>query len=515
MPPSDTPVGLRLITYQVGFGDCFLLTFRYAAGCDRHVLFDFGSTGLPKRTTPDQMLRIAQDIGARCQGGRLAIVATHRHADHINGFATQTDPKKPKLSGDFIRTLEPEVVVQPWTENPDLPPDATGPANDSPRPGARAFRAALENMQGIAQSAINEGGALAAALKSNQFRESVANELSFLGEDNLSNPSAVQNLIDMGRAGKPVYTQYGGASGLEPFLPGVGVHVLGPPTVNQSAKVRNERDKDPDEFWQLRGAFQKFWSLQANMLKRAAVSQVVRKPLSQRGRAGPFSKATTYQGLLPPDVQFFRRRLLASRGEQLLELVRALDEVLNNTSLILVFEVNGLRLLFPGDAQIENWSYALEGPDAERNKKLLSEVGLYKVGHHGSRNATPRTLWGWLDRKDNGLQTVVSTMSGKHGSEEKHTEVPRKTLVTELKAHSDFFTTQSLVDEIGRQLEIDLSDSMPKFSGWLRLTAVANGASAPERRTGTAGRTSRKRKTPQKRSSAATLKKRSSTGASG
>jgi hypothetical protein len=78
-------------------------------------------------------------------------------------------------------------------------------------------------------------------------------------------------------------------------------------------------------------------------------------------------------------------------GEQVLEIVRTLDQQMNNTSLILLFEVLGMKLLFPGDAQLENWSYALEdAPEAARNRKLLAGVGVYKVGHHGSLNATPK-----------------------------------------------------------------------------------------------------------------------------
>ena len=66
---------------------------------------------------------------------------------------------------------------------------------------------------------------------------------------------------------------------------------------------------------------------------------------------------------------------------------------MNNTSLILLFEVNGKKLLFPGDAQLENWSYALtEAQDTKKVRAMLADVDFYKVGHHGSLNATPRKL---------------------------------------------------------------------------------------------------------------------------
>ena len=84
----------------------------------------------------------------------------------------------------------------------------------------------------------------------------------------------------------------------------------------------------------------------------------------------------------------------AQRGDQLLEIVRILDMQMNNTSVILLFEVGTKKLLFPGDAQLENWMYSLkEAKEASAVRKLLSDVDVYKVGHHGSLNATPKTLW--------------------------------------------------------------------------------------------------------------------------
>ena len=110
----------------------------------------------------------------------------------------------------------------------------------------------------------------------------------------------------------------------------------------------------------------------------------------------------------------------------MLELVRDLDSVMNDTSVILLLEIGDRKLLFPGDAQIENWSFALENADW---KKKLADVNLYKVGHHGSLNATPKSLWALFNRKgdvntNNRLETLCSTKGGKHGSAKAGTEVP-------------------------------------------------------------------------------------------
>jgi hypothetical protein len=120
---------------------------------------------------------------------------------------------------------------------------------------------------------------------------------------------------------------------------------------------------------------------------------------------------------------------------------------MNNTSLILLFEVGGKKLLFPGDAQIENWSWALEdSPDAKKTRALLAGVDFYKVGHHGSRNATPRKLlWENFAKRGSGpqrMKAAISTMKGKHGDTKKKTEVPRKTLLEALEADTDLCNTE-------------------------------------------------------------------------
>jgi hypothetical protein len=126
--------------------------------------------------------------------------------------------------------------------------------------------------------------------------------------------------------------------------------------------------------------------------------------------------------------------------------VRTLDQEMNNTSVILLFQVGKKKLLFPGDAQKENWQYAL---GQKRYQTLLTGVNLYKVGHHGSLNATPKSLWKLFKNKSerktaNRLLSLMSTMEGKHGSVYSHTEVPRAKLVRDLHRESDLFTTQLL-----------------------------------------------------------------------
>jgi len=282
----------------------------------------------------------------------------------------------------------------------------------------KAFVAALGNMHAISAAILEEAQRRKPMLGATLFRE-----LTFLGDDNLSNASAVENLMQMGK--KNYYLNFGSKSGLESVLPGVKTRVLGPPTLKQSSEIKIQRSKDEDEFWMF----------------QALANQFV---LKSQGRV--FRHAKTYP-TAPAYTRWFLKRLRSIRGEQLLGIVRALDKVMNNTSLILLFEVNGKKLLFPGDAQIENWSYALSKPEIRR---LLATVNVYKVGHHGSRNATPKTLWnGFKNRSTKKtdkrrLKSIMSTMKDKHGKATSNTEVPRKTLVTALEHESELFNTQNI-----------------------------------------------------------------------
>lgn len=441
---AKSPVKLMIRSYQVGFGDCFLVTFHYppsAAGSAiaRHILIDCGSTGKPKKGP--SLNEIADQIAVDCAGKLSAIVATHRHADHISGFATNSKGNAP---GDIIRKLRPDLVVQPWTEHPDLPKNAkslpVALKSNGQAFGATNVALGLNSMHQVAAAVLQEVNRNGHGLSA-----SVRKQLAFLGEENLANLPAVRNLIAMGKAGRAEYLSYGDKTHLSTLLPGVKVHVLGPPTPKQYPEIAKQRSKDANEFWHLMG-------VSTHQLSGDLSS--------------PFPSAKTFsRRAFPRETRWLVSRIRALHGAQRLALVRALDDAMNNTSLILIFEAGGKKFLFPGDAQLENWAYALsDSKDAQKNRALLSQTDFYKVGHHGSLNATPKTLWNLFQKrggkaKRGRLRTAVSTMSGKHGSVASKTEVPRGPLVAALKAESDFSSTQELKSKgaLSRLLEFNLA----------------------------------------------------------
>jgi hypothetical protein len=333
------------------------------------------------------------------------------------------------------------VVIQPWTEDPEAQPDATAATTLST--GSKAFVAALRDMHAVAQAVLDEAPRLESLLDNADFDEEAETEadeeatadrpagshkrlrpafkrLLFMGDNNLPNRSAVDNLQRMGK--RHFYVHTGSKSGLERLLPGVKVTVLGPPTLEQTATIRLQRQRDESEFWPF----------------LAQASRQEAKPSAER----LFPDAPVLdKRQWPKWSRWLIPHLRGVRSDQLREIVRVLDKAMNNTSVILLFEVGKHKLLFPGDAQIENWQYALS---QKRYQKLLRDVTFYKVGHHGSLNATPKSLWKGFARRSQGLQTMVSTMKGKHGDKRRSTEVPRTTLVKALTAESHFFTTESI-----------------------------------------------------------------------
>jgi beta-lactamase superfamily II metal-dependent hydrolase len=394
------PIGLRVRMYQVGFGDCFLLSFEYQRPQrDRHVLIDFGTTS----ASASEMDGVAGLIRDHSGGHLDAVVVSHRHRDHLSAFGDKD------IAAVLAEKGPPALVVRSWTENPEAP--ATAKAD------SRRFLKSLNSARAFTDRLVDSVSAAAP--------DSIGSRVKRAAEAQVKNAKAVKQLEDWAKAGNATYVHYGQPSGLEEILAGVKVRVLGPPTIEQHKEVNGNRHDDPDEFW---------------MLYNRNV-----------GAVGP--------------TRWLIDKMSRQQANSFLRIVRVLDDTLNNTSVILLFEVPAAggtkRLLFAGDAQIENWEYALKcAPDFKDNLRALRKVDLYKVGHHGSRNATPRTLFNlWLEPGTAGREMValMSTKPGKHG-ESTETAVPRKTLVEALKQRMTLYSTDELkAKEHFVELELDLT----------------------------------------------------------
>jgi hypothetical protein len=405
MATEPTKITIRM--FVVGFGDCFLLTFHYEPPLmDQSILIDFGTA-----SGGADMKGIAAKIKEACGGKLYAVVATHRHKDHISGFSDKSGKDSP---GAIIASCKPEIVIQPWTEDPKAGADVTSAAllkNNRPAQAAQAYFSSLNAMQAYAQTIVDR-----APLWRGPGKQ--VTRLEKLASNNTKNPDAVQNLRKMGSK-PPRFLAYGDPSGLEDrkLLPGVKVNVLGPPTLEQ-ANLRKYAGNS-DEYW----IACRYWALQQQG--------------AEKGKFKLFPRAAAHRAI-PTEMRWFVEHADAALKKNVLGIVRILDNYLNNTSLILLFEVAGKKLLFPGDAQLENWQWALSQKGIE---ELLHDVDVYKVGHHGSRNATPHKLWDFFDkRKGKKLRTLMSTAAGVYDKSEDG-KVPSTNLVSALKSESDLETT--------------------------------------------------------------------------
>lgn len=412
---TKTPASVSVRMYNVGFGDCFLITFHYAesgaAPSHAHLLVDFGSSERPPNGPEIDAIAqaITDDTGQR---GPDIVVATHRHQDHISGFARS----------DRLRTWQPTLVIRPWPDAPDADEHTTGPMG-------RMLQAQLASFDQFAEdlSAFKAFG-----------RSGDRHDVLELAEQLIPNRKAIAQLEAWAAAASGCrYVAAGdtldlGDVALGAPAPGVTIDILGPPTLDQVPGLTHETTRS-DEFW--------------------ASSQPFGQILSQAASADPAQLRAVYRQLAPPrgrgDERWLLRRLSTSQVSDLLGIMRSFDDALNNTSIIMLVTAGDRSILLTGDAQIENWSHSLGLARQPGNGlgQRLADLDLYKVGHHGSRNATPRSLFRLWDgdglrrKPPKSLLTMMSTLPGKHGRQH---PVPKDNLVAALERISRLARTDTL-----------------------------------------------------------------------
>lgn len=345
--PSGGSRRLTVRMYNVGFGDAFLVKIPKKRG-ELRILFDCGS--IQASDTGGKMSGIVQKIIQDVTDGdgvaRIdVVVATHRHKDHVSGFADEA-----------WKDVEVKEVWMPWTEHPT-------------DPVARKIREA--------QSKLALSLSLGLAAVADSADATVQRERK-VAEDVVANALVLSNADAM-------KTLHNGFSGVqerrflpleEPdnrgvktdVLPGVRIHVLGP-----SRDPDVIRDMDPPKG-------ESYLRLHGVEADNGGVAPA------------PFASEFRWERDYTVDWAFTSQDEAAIQNASnmsALGVAVALDKAVNGTSLMLILEVAGTVLLFPGDAQWGTWMSVLEDPQW---RELLQRVNFYKIGHHGSHNATPRTF---------------------------------------------------------------------------------------------------------------------------
>ena len=417
------PTSVRLRAYNVGFGDCLLLTVMYSAPLadgrsERHMLLDMGTKAA--MDGGPSLSDIAPLIEQHCAGRLDVVVATHRHQDHISGFGI-------KKVSHILDRLQPGVVVRPWTDVPQA--DSGDPALGLDARSQR-FVAALDGLQKMADN-----------LQMFEFDDTeTANRAAELASLGFKNGPAIAVLEAWGHAGRAEFVKTGDLVKIDKEMPGVKVRVLGPPTLADVPNLTSYA-KSSDEYW-----------LQLAIDDAIAPTMTAVKPDAEQHAldvlADPGGKGA---------AAWLVRSLNNETIPHGLEIVEGFDDVLNNTSVILLVTIGKRTLLLAGDAQAENWSLTLETALGENGRKenvtlrrQLSNIDVYKVGHHGSRNATPVSLYELWKPRAGSTHPLVSILTTKKGvfDKSKEGEVPKPNLVKELGALGALHNTDDLLPNV-------------------------------------------------------------------
>lgn len=391
--------------YNVGFGDAFLVLLPDGKE-QRRILFDCGSIqSAPGIEMNDLVDRIVADVTDPDGVPRIdVVVGTHRHKDHVSGFGAAP-----------WADVHVKEVWMPWTEDP----------SDS---DARSIRDVQSKLAvGLDAVLTARAKTLGAAEREalGRYHDIVGNALT------LTNDKEMRTLHSGFQGGAkrrflPTKTDEGKKSRdartfTTAALPGVTVHVLGP-----SRSRDLIRDMDPpkgESFLRLRGALD-----------------------TRSGRPpAPFPGEAPYKnrggGLTADDL----REIQSAGSASELAVAVALDKAVNGTSLMLILEVAGTYLLFPGDAQWGTWNAAMEDPEW---REMLERVSFYKVGHHGSHNATPRSFVAAVAA--DGLCCMASTLTRKIWP-----EIPRGPLLSALAAKKANIARSDQINKVGKPFLVD------------------------------------------------------------
>jgi beta-lactamase superfamily II metal-dependent hydrolase len=416
--------GLKVRMYRVGFGDFFLVIVPAADGGERYILIDCGVFKGTSGTGDIGSIEDAVEDLFQTTGGKLALVImTHRHADHIAGFNRATE---------IFQKFEASMVWMPyWEQFNDAKDSAMNLQADIEQLALRLgmqFRGRADENTNVALDLLSNATGIDFSAAATSTKK-------------LSGNAAALDLLKnhLGKSGKNVrYYAAGDVAELPPELEGLSAKILGPPPKDAQVFMKLEDLK--------KGVGQ--------YLDSSAISDegsVRLQPFRQQWRADPSQDYPTMDTRGKPiKYEEVAADVASAQPDLLATAAKKIDNFLNNQSLVVLFQFGDKNLLFVGDAQAGNWEHWLyridapikdptqAGPITDESQQILQRIDFYKMGHHGSTNATPIQVVEIIGkaRTDEGFVAMCSTEPGVYGNPDpkKGTEVPRGPLMDALGA---------------------------------------------------------------------------------
>jgi len=331
--------GISVRMYDVGFGDCFLVTIPTSNG-DRRILFDCGSVAKGRKDMDTVVDTLIRDVGGPDEARIDVVVCTHRHKDHVAGFSRKE-----------WANVDVGEVWMPWTE--------------SDEPEAIRIREAQARLALSLDAHLQRQAALAATPADRERYES-AREFTL---NATGNETAMETLHEGFKGRTDILRRFLPEKDKDgkildtlktDLLPGVTIHVFGP-----SRDERAIRDMDPPA---------------GKTYMQFAVS-------TEEGSNAPDPFSRDWWVRNHKTVSETDKVHIARFSDGFSTVVAgSLDSAVNGTSLMLLLQFRDKYLFFPGDSQWGTWNAAMEN---NKFYELMKRVQFYKVGHHGSHNATP------------------------------------------------------------------------------------------------------------------------------
>ncbi len=370
--------------YRQGLGDCFLITLPRKDGTPFFMLIDCGVIlGTPDAKS--KMIDVLNDISAVTKHIDLLVI-THEHWDHLSGFL--------QAQSQFDK-IQIDQAWFAWTEDPK---DALA---NKLRDEHANLRMALAGAAARCQMAANP-----------EASKSIDEFLGFFGAAGQGTTTDALNYVKK-KVAKQIFCR---PTDPPIVVPDVDARffVLGPPHDEAMIKRFNPSKSAPETY----GLDSTNRFLLDSLRSTIDVEQ-----------AGPFDSQFQIPVVVAQQLKFFHdhywgedpdaadpivgpppagdlkptldqswRRIDSDWLGVASELALQLDSATNNTSLALAIELGGGDvLLFAADAQVGNWlswqdlTWQIEGKTVT-GPELLAQTLLYKVGHHGSHNATLKKL---------------------------------------------------------------------------------------------------------------------------